>query len=431
MGKRLAKKIPTTENHQPALSRLESAIQWQKQELDRLRSSAIIPRLQEQLLRSQIKNPLIKVVLGPRRAGKSMLCIRVLAGIEHAYLNFDDDQIALVDDSNLLLKALDTVYPNVKTILFDEIQNYKNWELLVSKLQRSGYNLILTGSNAHLLSGELGTALTGRHVPIELFPLSYREMKKADIPARVDKNSDRLSEYLRRGGFPEPLLSNVDTGQYLRTLFESILYKDIVRRYRIRTPSQIADLGYFLGNNVASPVGVERLGKSLGIGSNATTQKLLGYLQRTYLFFLLENYSHKVREQMRSPRKSYVIDPGFATALDRSGALKEARILENAVLLDFLQRGEAINRTCFYYRTRNQHEVDFLVRNENTIRMLVQVCFSISDPGTREREIRALVEAARELHCQELYIVTYSQRETIEASGLEIHVRPAEEWLMR
>jgi predicted AAA+ superfamily ATPase len=360
-----------------------------------------------------------------------MLCIRVLADREHAYLNFDDDQIARTSDSSLLVEALEIVYPKLKLVLFDEIQNFKGWELLVSKLQRAGYNVIVTGSNAHLLSGELATSLTGRHIPVELLPLSYSEIFRwhADKPAVED--GSLVTQYLVAGGFPEPLLTGTDTKMYLRTLFESVLYQDIVQRYRIRNPANISNMGYFLGQNIAGLISVEKLGNSLGIGSTATTQKLLGYLEQTFLFFLLNCYSHKAREQMRMPRKSYVVDPGFAWALCRTTAPLDGRVLENVVLIDLLQRGFAVNQNCFYYRTKNRHEVDFFLKPEESNSKLIQVSLSLVDPGTREREVRALVEASRELACKDLVIVTRSERETIFADNLNIHVYGIEEWLRR
>jgi predicted AAA+ superfamily ATPase len=360
-----------------------------------------------------------------------MLCLRVLANTNHAYLNFDDDQIARVQDSALLMRALGQVYPDTKLILFDEIQNYDNWELFASKLQRAGYNLILTGSNAHLLSGELASSLTGRHVSIELLPLSYREFLPLAAQRHTSPLKTSLTQYLYAGGFPEPLISGADPINYLRTLFDSILLKDIVQRYRLRNPRILSDLGYFLGNNLGALVSVEKLGKTLGIGSNATTQKLLGYLEQSYLFFLMQNYSHKVREQLRSPRKCYLIDSGLGSALNRTNAVRDARTLENAVFLDLLQRGSTLNRDCFYYRTRHGHEVDFMLRSSNQTTMLIQASYSLHDPGTRERELRALEEASKELRCTTCRIVTMSDREVISTKTAEIQVYPIEEWLTR
>lgn len=405
---------------------LVSVITSQKEELEKLRGRAWIPRQQEAAFSATIESPLVKVVLGPRRAGKSMLCVRALKEIDHAYLNFDDDLLNDFADSLLLMEALKEVYPSSNTILFDEIQNFAAWEKFISKLQRAGFNLILSGSNAQLLSGELATALTGRHSTLTLLPLSLNEFANAK---HKEISSKLLAEYLACGGYPEPLLFSLDTKNYLQTLFESILYKDIVKRHRIRNPKLISNLAYFLANNIAGKVGVERLGQTLGIGSTATTQRLLGYLGQVYLFFLLTTYSHKTREQIRAPRKIYIIDPGLSTALARTTTENFGRNFENLVFLELIRRGSSPNTTLYYYQTSNGGEIDFLIKTGHRVSALIQVCYTIADPGTREREIRSLVDGARELNCDQLTIVTYGDpNEVINEGGFTITVQSFISW---
>ena len=178
----------------------------------------------------------------------------------HGYLNFDDERLTDITDYDQLIAAVNEVYDNPRHLLLDEIQNLDRWELFVNRLQRQGFQLIITGSNAHLLSGELATHLTGRHIPIVLFPFSYGEfLSSRDTRLTEYEMDEALYRYANDGGYPEPLLRDMDRGFYLTTLWDSILYKDIIRRRRIRSVAGIEDLAAYLLANVASEYSLNRL----------------------------------------------------------------------------------------------------------------------------------------------------------------------------
>jgi predicted AAA+ superfamily ATPase len=226
---------------------LHDVVELQRRELE--------SRLAERYVRRQVSVPvrddgLIKVVIGPRRCGKSFLAMHLLAqGTAHGYLNFDDERLVDVADYDRLIAAVNAVYGSPRHLLLDEIQNLPRWELFVNRLQRQGLRLILTGSNAHLLSGELATHLTGRHLPIVLFPFSFAESLQAVSGRHTDPElAELFRRYVSDGGYPEPLLRDLDRGFYLRTLWDSILYKDIVRRRRVRSAAGIDDLARYSTN---------------------------------------------------------------------------------------------------------------------------------------------------------------------------------------
>ena len=204
---------------------------------------------------------LVKVITGPRRAGKSVFAFQLLQGCEFGYVNFDDERLTGVVDFDELMRSVVTVYGPVKTLLFDEIQNVQSWELIVNRLQRQGYRLVITGSNAHLLSRELGTHLTGRYLEFRLLTFSFSEYltaKSAD-PANEPMVQHHFSAWLHTGGYPEVVVNNTPLETYLPTLFDSVLFKDIVRRYRVKYPQKIHELA----NNSPSLPGMNNGRKKL------------------------------------------------------------------------------------------------------------------------------------------------------------------------
>ena len=296
---------------------LHDVVELQRRELE--------SRLAERYVRRQVSVPvrddgLIKVVIGPRRCGKSFLAMHLLAqGTAHGYLNFDDEGLVDVADYDRLIAAVNAVYGSPRHLLLDEIQNLPRWELFVNRLQRQGLRLILTGSNAHLLSGELATHLTGRHLPIVLFPFSFAESLQAVSGRHTDPElAELFRRYVSDGGYPEPLLRDLDRGFYLRTLWDSILYKDIVRRRRVRSAAGIDDLARYLLANVAREYSLNRLATVTGSKSVHTVAKYIGYLEEAFLFFSVPRFSFKVREQVVANRKIYCIDNGLITARRRA-----------------------------------------------------------------------------------------------------------------
>lgn len=366
-----------------------------------------------------LQNPLIKLITGPRRVGKSVFALLMLQGKNFAYLNFDDNQLLEKWDEDLAMSALDDVYPDYDFMLLDEIQNLPDWDLWVSKLYRRGKNLIITGSNANMLSSEMATVLTGRYLQIEMLPFSLEEtMRWKNIsPDREEQAAQAIvlaDDYMRNGGYPETIPARGITKNYLSTLFDSILLKDVAQRHNVRNTTDLYNLATYLLSNFCNPISANELAGELGLSSVATTKKFCDYLNEPYLFFYLPRFNNKLKLMNKAPKKVYVVDNGFvqSTAFNLSENL--GRLLENQVFVELLRRGYIPGQTLFYYRTRNDKEVDFVTRKGTKVEQLIQVCYDMASEKTRKRELDALVEAAKELHCDNLLVITNSQEGQIE-----------------
>lgn len=374
-----------------------------------------------------LQNPLIKLITGPRRVGKSVFALLMLQGKNFAYLNFDDNQLLEKWDEDLAMSALDDVYPDYDFMLLDEIQNLPEWNLWVSKLYRRGKNLIITGSNANMLSSEMATVLTGRYLQIEMLPFSLDEtMRWKNIsPDREEQAAQAIvlaDDYMRNGGYPETIPARSITKSYLSTLFDSILLKDVAQRHKVRNTSDLYNLATYLLSNFCNPISANELAGELGMSSVATTKKFCDYLNEPYLFFYLPRFNNKLKLMNKAPKKVYVVDNGFvqSTAFNLSENL--GRLLENQVFVELLRRGYIPGQTLFYYRTRNDKEIDFVTRKGAKVEQLIQVCYDMTSEKTRKRELGALVEAAEELHCDNLLVITNSKKEHIEWKDTSIAI---------
>lgn len=374
-----------------------------------------------------LQNPLIKLITGPRRVGKSVFALLMLQGKNFAYLNFDDNQLLEKWDEDLAMSALDDVYPDYDFMLLDEIQNLPNWDLWVSKLYRRGKNLIITGSNAKMLSSEMATVLTGRYLQIEMLPFSLEETMswKNISPDREEQVAQAImlaDDYMRNGGYPETIPARSITKSYLSTLFDSILLKDVAQRHKVRNTTDLYNLATYLLSNFCNPISANELAGELGLSSVATTKKFCDYLNEPYLFFYLSRFNNKLKLMNKAPKKVYVVDNGFvqSTAFNLSENL--GRLLENQVFVELLRRGYIPGKTLFYYRTRNDKEIDFVTRKGAKVEQLIQVCYDMTSEKTRKRELDALVEAADELHCNNLLVITNSKKEHIEWKDTSIAI---------
>jgi len=375
-----------------------------------------------------LQNPLIKLITGPRRVGKSVFALLMLQGKNFAYLNFDDNQLLEKWDEDLAMSALDDVYPDYDFMLLDEIQNLPDWYLWVSKLYRRGKNLIITGSNANMLSSEMATVLTGRYLQIEMLPFSLDEtMRWKNIsPDREEQAAQAIvlaDDYMRNGGYPETIPARGITKNYLSTLFDSILLKDVAQRHNVRNTTDLYNLATYLLSNFCNPISANELAGELGLSSVATTKKFCDYLNEPYLFFYLPRFNNKLKLMNKAPKKVYIVDNGFvqSTAFNLSENL--GRLLENQVFVELLRRGYIPGQTLFYYRTRNDKEIDFVTRKGTKVEQLIQVCYDMTSEKTRKRELDALVEAAEELHCDNLHVITNSQEEEIDWKRTTILVK--------
>ena len=412
---------------------IRDALILQKRELQKRLAERYVPR--EAQLRQQDSN-LVKVIMGPRRVGKSFFAIHQLSDFKGlGYVNFDDEKLAGLADYDELLAAVDSVYEHPKILLLDEIQNLPKWELFANRLSRQGYNLFITGSNAHLLSRELATHLTGRHTSIVLFPFSFPEYLKTTVSDKLTSSEKRqkLEEYLEQGGYPEPLVKNLDRKEYLSTLFDSIIYKDILRRYKIRNPQGIMDLSQYLLSNTAKEFSYTSL---TGIGhckSVHTVQRYIGYLQEAYLFFTLSRFSYKMRNQAGENKKLYCIDNGLVSAKAFQSSPDRGRRYENAVAIHLKYLESQGGFRLYYWRNAQNEEVDFVIYKDRAVSQLIQVCSDTSRQKVREREVRALLKASVELKCKDLLVLTadYEAAEEIEWFGIKGKVKfvPLWKWL--
>lgn len=411
-----------------------------KIEMEELLSKEYVCREQLKKNSRLIENKLIKVIVGPRRAGKSILSLLLLKDKEFAYLNFDDEQLLKVNSYDELLTILLDVYNNTKYLFFDEIQNLKNWELFINKLHRRGYNIVITGSNSKLLSTDLASALTGRHTKIELLPFSFKEYlqakryvydkEKISTPKNKAKLLNLLKKYVVEGGFPNIILDNIDYKIYLDTLFDSILFKDIVKRHDIKNAKWISDLAVYLISTSTKEYTYNSLKNNLGFNSTATVQNYLNYLEEAYLFFTLNRFCYKLKEQIKYPRKIYSVDNGFITTKSFTNLSDLSKLIENLVFLDLLRKNNRLNLDLFYYKTKNNKEVDFLIREGTKVKQLIQVTYDLSDKKTRQREINSLIEASKELNCKNLVVITYDEEKIETHNKNKITFVPLWKWLL-
>lgn len=382
-----------------------------------------------------LSSHLIKLITGPRRVGKSTQALLMLRNRNFAYLNFDNQQLLDTWDANLVMRMLDDVYPGYEYILLDEVQNLEAWDLWVSELYRLGKNLVITGSNAKMLSSEMATALTGKYLKVEMLPFSLEEFfdwNKLDLsrlnPERQADASALMDDYMRNGGYPEVVASRQLTRTYLDTLFDSIVWKDVAKRHSVRNVTDLNDLALYLVSNFCNPISANELTEELGFSSVNTTKKFMDYLHEPYLFYYLPRYNNKLKLMKKAPRKVYVVDNGFVAAKAFSLSDNLGRLLENQVFVELLRHGYNTDKTMFYYRSRNDKEVDFVLRKGTHIEQLVQVYYDMSNVKTEKREVDSLVECADELNCSNLVIVTNNEERTIEKDGFRIDVVPVAKW---
>lgn len=419
---------------------IKNIVYQHKLEKESLVSKKYIFREKLNSVKKFVESDLIKVITGPRRTGKSVAAFLLLKEKNFAYLNFDDENLLKVKNYDEIVKAIFEVYSENKYLFFDEIQNLKNWEIFVNKLQRRGYNLVLTGSNAKLLSKELGTVLTGRYIPIEIFPFSFKEFLSAkgleikkeeiNVPEIQGRILNNLNEYIRIGGFPEVVVKDLEAKIYLETLSNSILFKDVVKRYNVRFSQKIYDLNNYLNNNFSSEFSFSKLKNILEFNSTVTLQNYLGYLEEAFLVFVLNRFSFKMKEQIKTPKKIYLIDSGFCSQVLQRLSQDFGKIMENLVFVEILRRGYKQDRDVFFYKTKNNKEIDFLLKKGIGIEQLIQVCYRIDEIKTKERECGALIEAGKDLNCSNLLIITWDKEIEEIIYGKKIKFIPLWKWLL-
>ena len=379
----------------------------------------------------------IKLITGPRRAGKSVLALQMLKGCNFAYLNFDDSALINGFTEDAVEQAVAEVYPGYEYLLLDEVQNMPGWSLWVEKLYRRGVNLVITGSNANMLSDDMAAVLSGRFIEIRLFPFSAAEYIQytgnrtgAETPQATAALNVVLERFSIYGGYPEVAGTPQVTSGYLSSLYDTIITKDIVRRYRIRKVDELYSVADWLLSNFTNPFSFNSLAEELEMSSVPTVQKYCGYLQNTYLFQYLPRFSSKLKLMKKADRKVYVVDNGFVMARAFELSRNFGRLLENLVFLELIKRGYDLKKyELFYYRSRNDRETDFVCRKGVAVEQLIQVCYEMKSPKTRKRELDSLVECAGELKNRNLTVVTWDTEETVKQDGYVISVIPLRKWI--
>ena len=387
---------------------LKDVITSQMREVERKLAEPYVPR---DVRWPDGDDDMIRVVIGPRRAGKSFLTLHKMGETgRFGYVNFDDERLKGVSDFDALIAALNAVCGNPERLLLDEIQNVPDWELLVNRLQRQGFRLTLTGSNAHLLSTELATHLTGRHIPIILFPFSFKEFTNSrGTGFSAAEMAEMFRTYAESGGYPEPLMKGLSTRDYLSTLFNSILYKDVVVRHGIRMHAAIEEVAKTLVNGCSQRFTFPRLGKAVGGINPRTAQRYVGYLEEAFLLFAVKRFSYKYSLQTTAPRKVYFVDNGFVTTNSLMFSANRGALYENTVACALKAREMAGQIQLYYWQGAGQEEVDFVVKEGAAVTALIQVCVDPSRADVLEREARALLKASSETGCSNLLMLTDSQ----------------------
>jgi len=415
---------------------IRSLLLEQKEEFLRREQGTTREKLIE--LKVYKNTPFPVVISGLRRAGKSTLLAQLAHSFyqddEYFFVNFEDERFLsfTVSDFTKLHELLMELFGYRKLFLLDEIQNIEGWERFVNRMASSGYKFYITGSNASLLSKELGTKLTGRYIPIELFPFSFSEylrFKKIALPdlahfTTVERGILRNAflAYLKNGGIPQAL-------QYPelpihKTMYDDIIHRDIATRYKITDIKPLKELSFYLLSNISSLVSYNKLKELLQLGSVNTVSSYMGYLGTAWLIFAMNRYAFSVKQQQIANKKVYSIDTGLTKSVAFSFSEDKGRFLENAV---FLQLRRLYEEDVYYYKTKKSKEVDFYLPKK---KMFIQVCQSLDNPKTYEREKQALFEAMKEVGGSCGLILTEDKKETISLNGKTIAIIPVYEWLL-
>ena len=415
-----------------------TALLEQKEELSIKLSKQWTSRKEETLV--NLDSSLAQVVIGVRRSGKSILCTNILQKSDKtfAYINFDDERLMKLpsEDLNTVLECLYQIYGDFNYLFVDEIQNIDEWYVFVNRLLRIGMHILITGSNAKLLSGELASHLTGRHLETELFPFSFSEYCNyigTNIQYDTTKSKGLMlrafTDYLNNGGFPE-LINETRKQKYIANLVKCILTNDVVKRYSMKYKNAFEQMAHHLLNNAPSKINYKELQTTFGLKSDKTAENYVHYLKNTYLIVGLHKFSAKSKIRIRD-EKAYSVD--VALMNNRNLAFASENLgwrLETIIYIELLRRCSPLEQDIYYYE-ETAGECDFVVCQGSTVIQLIQVSYDISMHKTRKREIAGLLLASRKTGCDNLLLITNDEE------GQEIHedktiqIEPAYQWLVQ
>ncbi len=361
------------------------------------------------------------IISGVRRCGKSTLLMQMMHDLDQTnllYLNFESPQLY---EFNLLdFARLDNIIARkgAKILFFDELQWVEGWEMYIRQKLDEGLQVVITGSNASLLSKELGTRLTGRHITQELFPFSYTEFLQF---LQLSPGTESLANYMQTGGFPE-FVKNGDDEQ-LATLFNDILFRDIVTRYGIKDIKSLHRLARYLISNIGYRISATKLKQALSIGATSTVLSWFSHLELSYLVSFVPMFSHSTKAQLINPRKVYAIDLGLVNVVSSVLTEDAGRKLENLVFLHLRKKYAEL----YYFDEKG--ECDFVAMKNGQVMELVQVCYELTADNL-QRELNGLLAAMRFFKQQNATIVTFAGADQIVKEGFTVEVVPAYQYLV-
>lgn len=415
--------------------RLEIILSDQKEEIESRQEEQLCPRREEQLI--DLNSPQAQVVIGVRRCGKSTLCFQTLQHTEEkfAYIDFDDERLAGLqsDQLNDILESLYKIYGDFRYIFLDEIQNVEGWPLFVNRLLRKKMHVLLTGSNAKLLSNDLATHLTGRSCEISLYPFSFDEycvMKDVDTKSFTTKaialRRAAFDEYMKQGGFPELMLVK-DKRSYISHLVSNVLKRDIEQRYNISFTANFENMANHLLNVSPSIPSTSELAGTFGFKSSHTVRNYINYLKQAYILIGVKKYSAKSKMRI-TQEKLYAIDVALMSKRENAFAGENLGWrLETIVLLHLVRKCNCEGWDVYYLQDRSG-ECDFVVCDGNRVLQCIQVSYDISNDKTRKREISGLLLAYRKTRCKNLLLLTDHEFQKIEIDGIPVVIKPTYEW---
>jgi predicted AAA+ superfamily ATPase len=359
------------------------------------------------------------ILTGIRRCGKSTLMYQLINEKYNDvfFLNFDDPRLYGFENNDF--PRLDEVIreSGKKILFFDELQGIQGWERYVRQKLDENYRILITGSNAFLMSEELGTKLTGRYLSKELFPFSYSEFTRYKS---LKADEDSMSLYMQIGGFPEYLKN--ENPEILATLFDDIIIRDIVARYGIRDIKTLKRLALYLISNTGKPVTGSKLKHSVGISATSTIMEYFSHLESVYLFYFVPRFSFSIKSQMINPRKVYSADVGLITVNSASFSDDRGRKLEN-LIFNYLRQ---YTKDIYYFLDKN--ECDFIITPRGKKPLAIQVCHTL-DRDNIERELNGLYSALRVLKINQGIIVTFDQTDRFTSKKMTADVVPAYKFL--
>ncbi len=422
-----------------SMSDIKSAIIEREREISDIFDKENIINRELKLNRKDIGFGAANIITGPRRSGKSIFAFQLFKGEKFGYVNFEDERLKIDgQELNNVLEAIYSIKGKTKNLVFDEIQNVNGWERFVSRLAPSN-RVVITGSNSKLMSKELGTFLTGRHIDHLLMPFSFRELleykglrfseEESYLTEKKAVLKKVMGEFLIKGGFP---LSYGKGKQYLVNLYSDIIEKDIINRYNIKYVSKIRELIKYALSNFSGEITLNKLKNIFNLKGDHTVDNWLKYAEDAYLLFKLERFSFKLKERYIAPKKIYSIDTGLLNAILSESAESKGRLMENVVAIELRIRKNYFepDLELYYWKDHVGNEVDFVLRSKNTVKRLIQVTYASSNLDLKPRETKALLKSANELRCNDLLVITWDYEAEEKVKGKKIRFVPLWKWLL-